>query len=461
MTIEVHRADDFLTSATTSDLRQTADADVFLEGRAKSFSYTVEQVPLDSLPGWFLDDRLAHDSGRFFTVEGLDVRTNFGPLGQWQQPVIVQSEIGILGILAKRINGVYHFLMQAKMEPGNSNFVQYATTVQATPSNYQRVHGGRPTPYLEYFLDNSRRRIIVDQLLSEHASWYLHKRNRNMIVEVPPDEDVPVEEDFTWLTLGQLRDQLARGNRVNMNARTVLACISYASAGDPDATIDEVDDFHSQVVRSHRTGRSDADVAAAMTWLIEQKSRFNLDVKRIDLGAMTDWVYEEGGFRHLENRYFRFVGMSVTAASREVATWSQPMLEPVPGNIVAFLCQRRAGVLEFLVQAMVQPGLTDRVELAATIQFTPGSYREPEDFPPLAEYVDPPDSWIRLRVLQSEDGGRFLRADTTHLVVQVPEDHRIEAPANYRWMSIGLLNRLLRSGYYLNVEVRSLLACLL
>lgn len=461
MPAKVSRSRGFLASAITVNTTETPDADSFLEKRSAAYTYSVEEIPLGALPDWRIDDRLSHVSGRFFTVEGMSIRTDFGPTPQWRQPIIVQPEIGILGIIAKRINGVHHFLMQAKMEPGNSKLVQYAATVQATPSNYQRVHGGHSTPYLEYFLEHAGRRVIFDQLLSEHASWYLYKRNRNMIVEIPENEDIAVADDFAWLTLGQLRHQLARGNRVNMNARTVLSGISYAAEDDPDSYNDIRDDFGLQVVESHKAGRSDADVSAAMTWLIDQKSRFSLDVRLISLRDMGEWTLDAGGIRHREDRYFRIVGLSIAATSREVHAWSQPMLEPKSGNVVALICQRRSGVLQFLVQAMAQPGLMDRLELAATVQVTPGSYSGPEDFPPLAEYLDAPESWIRLRAVQSEDGGRFLRADTTHVVINVPDGHTVHAPDNYRWMTLGLINRLIRSGYYVNVEARSLAACLL
>ncbi|MDH6709080.1 oxidase EvaA [Kitasatospora sp. MAA19] len=454
-------SDGFLTSSLALSSPETSDPDLFLRERSAASSYRVDRVPLGALADWRLDDRLAHVSGRFFAIEGLAVQTDFGPVPQWFQPIIVQSEIGILGILVKRINGILHFLMQAKMEPGNSALVQYSATVQATPSNYQRVHRGRSTPYLDYFLHSNGRRIVFDQLLSEHASWYLHKRNRNMIVEIPADEDVAVGDDFVWMTLGQLRRQLALGNRVNMNARTVLACISYALADGRGGAGQLGSDFHSQVVGSHRTQRSDAEVSAVMSWLIDQKATFNLDVRRVSLRDLRDWTCDEDGIRHREGRYFDIVGQSVTATSREVSTWSQPMLEPKPGNTVAFLCQRRSGDLRFLVQAMVQPGSIDRLELAATVQLAPANNSGPHDLPPLADYLKPPESWIQVDNVQSEDGGRFSRADTRHLVVNVPEDHMVDAPDNYRWVSLGLLNRLIRSGYYVNVEARSLMACLL
>lgn len=437
------------------------DPDAFLRERSASATYRVDEVALNTLPGWRSGDSIVHDTGRFFSVEGVSVRTNFGPVPEWSQPIIVQHDIGILGILVKRIGGVPHFLMQAKMEPGNSNLVQYAATVQATQSNYERVHGGLATAYLDYFLKHAERRVLFDQLLSEHGDWYLFKRNRNMLVEVPEGEDVPVADNFAWLTLGQLRWQLQRGNRVNMNARTVLSAISYSAAENSAAGYEPRDPFHQQVVESHAVGTEDAEVSAAITWLIDQKAKYTLDVRRIPLDDLHEWVRGTDVIRHREDRFFRIVGTSVTAMSREVGTWAQPMLEPTPGNVVALLCQRRAGVLRVLVQAMVQPGLVDRLELAGTVHLSPGKYTGPEDRPPLADYVDAPAPWVRLDACQSEDGGRFLRADTSHLVIEVPEDHVVEAPDNYQWMTLGLLNRLIRAGYYVNIEARSLIACLL
>ena len=456
MSISVSGADDFLTSALTTSTPETSDPDVFLKERSASAAYQVTEVPLETLTEWRTEDRLIHSSGRFFTIEGLSVRTNFGPVPHWYQPIIVQPEIGILGILIKRINGIPHFLMQVKMEPGNTRLVQYAATVQATPSNYQRVHGGRATPYLKYFLRGSRGRVVVDRLLSEHASWYLHKRNRNMIVEIPSDEHIAVRDDFTWLSLGQLRRQLALGN-VNMNARTVLACITYAGASNPRGS----DDFHRAVVESHQADRTDADLATTMTWLIDQKERYHLDVRRIGLSDMDEWITDGHSIRHRDGRYFRIIGLSVRATSREVDTWTQPMLQPVPGNLVAFVCQRHNGTLRFLVQALVQPGSTDRLELAATIQLAPGYLRGPQDQPPLVEYLTMPGAQVRTKSIQSEDGGRFHQADTQHLVVELPEDQPVETPPNYRWMTLGQLERLTQHGYYVNVEARSLMACLL
>ena len=107
------------------------------------------------MAGWHIDDDgcLRHDTGRFFSVQGIHVETDFGHVSGWDQPIIVQPEIGYLGILAKEFDGVLYFLMQAKIEPGNVNCVQISPTLQATKSNYTRVHNGKKPAYLDYFVN--------------------------------------------------------------------------------------------------------------------------------------------------------------------------------------------------------------------------------------------------------------------------------------------------------------------
>ncbi len=57
----------------------------------------------------------------------------------------------------------------------------------------------------------------------------MRKQNRNMVVEATGH--VPVLDDFRWLTLAEIKALLAMDDLVNMDARTVLSCLSYADHG--------------------------------------------------------------------------------------------------------------------------------------------------------------------------------------------------------------------------------------
>ena len=83
-------------------------------------NFVVEEISFESLDNWYFEHgtkNLKHSSGKFFSIEGINVNTNFGSVQKWEQPIIFQPEIGILGIITRVINGNRYFLMQAKMEP--------------------------------------------------------------------------------------------------------------------------------------------------------------------------------------------------------------------------------------------------------------------------------------------------------------------------------------------------------
>ena len=188
----------FLQSALAVDSEAMPNAAIlpWFDDRLRAHCFRLEPIPFHDMAQWGFDPEtgnLCHESRRFFSIEGLRVRTNWGQVPEWEQPVIVQPEIGILGFIAKRFGGVLHFLVQAKMEPGNINMIQLAPTLQATRSNFTRVHQGRAPRYLEHFTDRRQCRVLVDVLQSEQGARFLRKRNRNIIVET--DQDVDVGED--------------------------------------------------------------------------------------------------------------------------------------------------------------------------------------------------------------------------------------------------------------------------
>ena len=192
--------------------------------------FNVEQIPLDKMRNWQFDDKsgdLKHDSGGFFSIRGLEVQTNWGDVNYWSQPIINQPEIGIIGIITKKINGILYFLLQAKAEPGNINTYQLSPTVQATRSNYMQLHGGKSTLYLEYFTKDTVAEVLIDQLQSEQGARFYHKRNRNIIIRIPDNYDITLGPNHRWMTLGQIIRLSQKSNILNMDTRSVISCISY------------------------------------------------------------------------------------------------------------------------------------------------------------------------------------------------------------------------------------------
>ncbi|CAL9618856.1 dTDP-4-dehydro-6-deoxy-alpha-D-glucopyranose 2,3-dehydratase [Streptomyces sp. enrichment culture] len=432
-------------AAVTAGARlRTEDFADWLDGRRRAHLFRVERIPFAALDGWVFDEatgNLGHRSGRFFTVEGLHVRTGEEPYPEWRQPIIKQPEVGILGILAKEFDGVLHFLMQAKMEPGNRNLLQLSPTVQATRSNYTKVHRGTDVKYIDHFIRPEQNRVIADVLQSEHGSWFFHKSNRNMIVETA--EDVPLDDDFCWLTLGQIGELLHRDNVVNMDSRTVLACAPFP---------------HDEPWALH----SDTEL---LSWFTAERSRHDVRAERVPLDEVHGWHRGEWSIDHEDGRYFSVVALDVRAGNREVSGWTQPLFEPHGLGVTAFLTRDIGGIRHVLAHARVEGGFLDTVELGPTVQYTPDNVTHlPVDQRPafLDLVLDTPAQRIRYEAVHSEEGGRFLNAESRYLLVDTDDDPRVplDPPPGYRWVTPGQLTSLVRHGHYVNVQARTLLACL-
>ena len=187
----------------------------------------VEEIGINDLDKWNVDEdsgNITHDSGGFFEVTGVKVSNTFdrevGKKG-WTQPMIGKNPGGILGILMKRINGVPHYLLQAKAEPGNIGKLQLSPTLQATTSNLLKAHGGIRPKFSEYFDEPKNVKIIYAKWQSEDGGRFHLKSNYNMIVEV--DEDLNIPDSFIWVTLYQIKQLLKIENFVGPHIRGIIS----------------------------------------------------------------------------------------------------------------------------------------------------------------------------------------------------------------------------------------------
>lgn len=451
----------FLKSALDERGAKTSTADVraWLVARNQDVGVRVARTRLSQLRDWALDDatgRIRHASGKFFSIDGIRVATNWGATPEWAQPIINQPEIGFLGCLAREFDGVLHFLIQAKVEPGNVNCVQLSPTLQATKSNYTRVHHGKSPKYLDWFLDRSRSRVLLDQLQSEQGARFLHKRNRNVVVEI--DADLPPDPDFVWLTLGQIKQLMAHDNLVNMDLRTVVAGIPY---GQDDVRREPASFAEAMRASALDGARALMPFDDLISWFTGQKVRYDLQVAPCDLRAIPDWELADDELRHRQGRFFRVIWVDVEISNREVTAWQQPLVEPVGEGLLAFVVKRIRGVPHFLVQAKLECGNFDVLEFAPTVQCITGRYDQPDWDVPFLDYVlrARPDQ-IRYDVRQSEEGGRFFREQNRNLIVEADESFPVECPDHFQWMTLNQLLTFGRFNNYLNIQARSLLATL-
>ena len=441
----------------------------WLRKKNDEVNVSVEQVRFSDLGEWTYDNSkgiLRHVTGKFFSINGIRVNTNWGEVSSWEQPIINQPEIGYLGMIAKEFNGVLHFLMQAKIEPGNVNHVQLSPTLQATKSNYTQVHKGRKPAYLEWFRKASPDQVILDQLQSEQGARFLRKRNRNIIIKI--DEDIDVKDEYIWVTLAQLKELIRHDNVLNMDTRTVLSGIPYGTHDDEIVDLISFFKYGNKNVPGHQfltsalrkdSVHSEEDIIQFITRL---KSFYELDIDEIPLKRVANWRFTQDQIEHEKGKFFKVIPVSVEIDNREVNRWTQPMVQPTQGGLCAFVCKELDGILHFAVQAKVECGNFDILELAPTVQCLTGNYRATEEGAlPFLDYVlNAPSENVVFDTIQSEEGGRFYKEQNWNRIVIAGDEIGDDLPENYIWMTLNQIQRFLKHNNYLNIQARSLISAI-
>ena len=200
----------------------------WLEERRALYPVTVEEVGVNEAQGWKTEPatgNIVHESGKFFSVIGVKVSgAEDREVASWSQPMLKQEEIGISGVLMQKQGGVMHYLFYAKFEPGNKGMLQISPACQASEGNLSLAHKGKRPRLAEYF-DGTKGTLVESVEGVEDGGRFYHKVNRSVLVEVDETEEVPITEDYVWLTLPEIKALLRVDLAVNSLARNVCALL--------------------------------------------------------------------------------------------------------------------------------------------------------------------------------------------------------------------------------------------
>lgn len=454
----LHRVDPELREALQASRRagtgvhSDGEVDIWIAQQRARGSLSVRLKPLAELDGWKIDPEtgnIKHVSGRFFTLTGLHVRHRYHDQElEWDQPIIDQAEIGILGILVKEIAGVLHFCLQAKEEPGNLHGVQLSPTVQATYSNYTQSHGGSRPPFIDHFLEPDPDKILYAKLQSEDGGRFLYKLNRNMIIQVGRQELNELPPEFIWLTLAQIGRLLRQENLLHATTRSILCGLLL--------THDSMTPFGNRSFQQR--------LLATLQWYDDKAAVNHFQLKRIGLNTLNEWnMTKRGFFAHKQNRFFQIIGLHVSVASREVAGgWDQPILNNPELGIIGLVIRLQKKERYFLMQAKAEPGNRTVLQLGPTVQFTPGNYIDNNKLAKpflFDEFLRPRNLVLLADSMQAEEGARFYRESHRHRILELPAGMPLDFPSQFRWVSETELRFFLTLGGYINSCARSILAC--
>ena len=262
---------------------------------------------------------------------------------------------------------------------------------------------------------------------------------------------------------------MKKDNIINMDTRTVISGISFGDYSKRTLSFHNVmnskaDTIENKILTSALVNdQSLFSFNQIIYWLTAQKVKYELSVRNKSLMDLQDWNITDSSIAHKDNRFFKVIGVKVEIGNREVTSWHQPLVKPCDEGICAFIIKEIEGTVHFLVQAKLEAGNFDIVEIAPTVQCS-SVYSENEEgrnnIPFLKEVLIANNEQVIFDTLQSEEGGRFYREQNRNIIVKMNDDFSVEVPENYTWLTLNQLKKFIVFNNFVNIQARSLVAAL-
>lgn len=445
---------------TEGNVNSMADIMTWIKGRNDNLKVNIEKVDFSYNGFWYYDNETGYIRNRnnsFFQLAGYQEIEDDRIIGE--QPIIIQNEIGYLGIICKMINGTLNFLMQAKVEPGNINVIQLSPTIQATKSNFTRQHGGNAPAYLGYFMNSKQYRVLVDQLQSEQSSRFYKKRNRNIIIFV--EDEIEVLDSHMWMTLGQIKECLKVDNLVNMDTRTVLSCIPFEKSDLEEGELEDIlDIFKDKALFQSMFKAVDCEKVHQIFNMMNDYKMYQRENSRLlPLKSLKGWKMTNREIICKTSYDFKIIYCRIEIEGREVKYWEQPLVEALGMSVIGVFSCVQDGIRKFLVRVKPEMGCFDSAELGPIIQLEPSNKRNAlNQIEEMFLHKLESGENVLKNVVLSEEGGRFYHEQNRNVIIEISPEEVKEIPEGFYWLDFVTINHLIQYNNCVNIQLRNLMS---
>ncbi len=410
----------------------------------------VIDISYEDCSEWVMDyDTLRHMSNRYFSI--VCVKHN-----DIEHIMIKQEEIGLLGFIVTKNNHDTHWLVQNKPEPGNINYYQLAPTVQATKSNYERVHGGKKTKYLQYF--NGTDNLILDMMGSEQGDRFVNKFNRNCKT-ITKAKFKPHNKNYFWINNEELKEILRENYTINTDARSVISSGSWYLLTKNIEKIfinSHLNNTLSELLNNSYQLQSRNFLKNTQKFLTKIKNQYNTSYEIIPLKEMKQHSIVNSGIVDKNNNliisYF-----DISFQEREVKRWKQPLLvgSTMEYSLLVFSIFNNTAM--FYLKAYPELGFTNHIELGPSFQTGTGTFKSNKnDINNILKNIS-----VICKIEQSDEGGRFYQNSCKYILGQWKKSPENLSTDHGIWLSIGEIEILSQKTGILSNELRTTLSLLL
>ncbi|MFC3878633.1 NDP-hexose 2,3-dehydratase family protein [Algoriphagus namhaensis] len=393
----------------------------FLENTKASSAYSLKEVTLSSQNHWkILNGVMSHVSKGFFQVIGLRNRQ----IPEDEKLMLYQPQSALTGLIICKMEDEIFVLLQARVEPGNTGIIQYGPTIQSTPANYLKLHGGRATAYVENFTSfYPGCHLITHSMQHDLGSKYYQKSKTHHYLLA--DKMIPTQENMIWASILAIKGVLMKGNFLNADLRSLLAVFDW-------------DGFWRNQHRSLKPLPMPPSDPSKLT-----------QYEMIPLEDLTQWEISDKGVVPRQGHANSIGIYHFAATTREVKAWSQPLYQMEGIGLAQLLYYGSEGKNEFLVRFDHEWGISTESALYPSYLSSP---ENPNPNPPLKT------GKVVSEIIQCDEGGRFHTNDIRYEVRKVEQKIAID---NGFWLEADQLIHYLKASNICSFQMRCISSLLL
>lgn len=200
------------------------------------------------------------------------------------------------------------------------------------------------------------------------------------------------------------------------------------------------------------------DDSSILEWIEDKNKSIKTNINRCRLSELNNWFYDKkmGEIRHRSGSFFSIEGIEIKYENK---VFEQPIINQPEIGFLGIIVKEIDGIYYCLMQAKVEPGNINKVQISPTLQATKSNFQQihkgskPNYF---ENFKNAKPENVLLDTLQSEQGNKFLNKRNRNIIVKVTND--IEVLDNYKWMSLRQIKNLQRYDNYVNMDTRTIVS---
>ncbi|MDF2841817.1 MAG: NDP-hexose 2,3-dehydratase [Herbinix sp.] len=197
-----------------------------------------------------------------------------------------------------------------------------------------------------------------------------------------------------------------------------------------------------------------------LKWVDEINQNTFVKIEKRAFGFDNNWIYkaEENGIVHKSNQFFSIKGFQQMKDNKVIK--EQPIIIQKDIGYLGFICKEIDGVLNFLIQAKIEPGNLNNVQISPTLQATKSNFMQVHGGkkPLYLDYFMDNKHEVIVDVLQSEHSNYFLGKRNRNIIIKV--DAEVKVAENYMWVTLGQIKKMLKIDNLINMDTRTVISCI-